>query len=96
MDRRMKSHRRFGATQAAGAAGLTLILALLSMPPLSAAVLEIGTGKQLFIDDYVIESLDGTVFKLLNQPLKYAGNPVIEMDQCWESDMHFANSPNLV
>ena len=96
MDHRMKSRRRFGASRAAGAAGPALIMALLSMPPLSATVLEIGTGKQLFIDDYVIESLDGTVFKLLNQPLKYAGNPVIEMDQCWEADMHFANSPNLV
>ena len=96
MDRRKTSHQRVGATHAAGALGLALILALSSAPPIRAAVLEIGTGKQLFIDDYVIESLDGTVFKLLNQPLKYAGNPVIEMDQCWEADMHFANSPNLV
>ena len=39
---------------------------LLLTPCAPAAVLEVGTDKQLFIDDYVIESLDSTVFKLLN------------------------------
>ena len=34
--------------------------------------------KQLFIDDHVIESLDG-VSKKLNQPTKYAANPVLGM-----------------
>ena len=61
-----------------------------------------GTQKQLFIDDYVIGSIGPGVFQLLNQPLKYAGSqvhtpvPVIEMDRCWEADMHFGNSPNLI
>jgi len=46
---------------------------LLPAPPL-----EIGATKQLLIDDHVVESLDG-VFRVLNQPEKYEGNPVIQL-----------------
>ena len=59
-------------------------------------VLKIGTQKQLFVDDYVIESIEPGVISLMNQPLKYAGNPVLEMDRCWEADMHFANSTSVI
>ena len=59
-------------------------------------VLKIGTQKQLFVDDYVIESIEPGVISLMNQPLKYAGNPELEMDRCWEADMHFANSTNVI
>ncbi len=55
---------------------------------------DVGSRKQLFFDDHVIESMQG-VYRIMNQPLKYAGNPVIRMDRCWEADMHFGNSPNL-
>ena len=40
-------------------------------------------GKQLFVDDYVIEDLKG-VTKTLHQPVKHAGNPLIIKDQLWE------------
>lgn len=38
--------------------------------------LTIGGTHQLFIDDHIIDSLDG-VAKKLNQPTKYSGNPVL-------------------
>ena len=56
--------------------------------------IDVGSQKQLFIDDHVIDSLQG-VYRIMNQPLKYAANPIIQMDRCWEADMHFGNSPNL-
>ena len=45
--------------------------------------LEIGTVRQLFIDDGVIDETRG-VFKTLNQPVKYAGNPVMIPLYSWE------------
>lgn len=59
-------------------------------------VIPVGSEKQLFLDDSVLESMEAGVFLILNQPLKYAGNPLIEMDRCWEADMHFANSTNVI
>ena len=54
--------------------------------------LDVGQSRQLFIDDYIIESLDG-VTKTLNQPVKYGANPVLPMvpegDPSWEAGMHF-------
>ena len=46
-------------------------------------VKNVGTQKQLFIDDYIIESMND-VQKVLNQPDKYPGNPIVKMDQPWE------------
>ncbi len=46
-------------------------------------VKNVGTQKQLFIDDYIIESRND-VQKVLNQPEKYPGNPIVKMDQPWE------------
>lgn len=46
--------------------------------------LKIGSQRQLFIDDHVVESMDPRVYRHLNQPLKYRDNPVIRMDQDWE------------
>ena len=40
-------------------------------------------GKQLFIDDYVIEKLNG-VEKVLNQPVKHSRNPIVTTDKPWE------------
>ncbi|MCL0100030.1 hypothetical protein M1O55_04100, partial [Dehalococcoidia bacterium] len=45
--------------------------------------LEIGTRKQLFIDDLVIEETHGTT-KTLNQPTKYVGNPIVIPLYPWE------------
>lgn len=58
--------------------------------------IDVGSTRQLFIDDYAIESMDFGAVKMLNQPLKYEGNPIIQMDRCWEANMHFANAPNLI
>ncbi len=52
--------------------------------------LTIGGTRQLFIDDHIIESLDG-VAKKLNQPTKHSGNPVLsrisEGKPAWEAGM---------
>ena len=40
-------------------------------------------GKQLFIDDHVIDDMQG-VRKQLNQPVKYEHNPVLKRDKPWE------------
>jgi hypothetical protein len=47
-------------------------------------------SKQLFIDDYIIENLDGAE-KILNQPTKHPKNPLIVPDQPWEKEGSFAN-----
>ena len=54
----------------------------------------VGRQKQLFLDDQLVESRRG-VYSLVNQPLKYAGNPVLQMDRCWGADMDFGHS-NLI
>jgi len=41
------------------------------------------TGKQLFIDDYIIEELKGAR-KVLNQPVKHPRNPLLVRDKPWE------------
>ena len=40
-------------------------------------------GKQLFVDDYIIEELKG-VQKVLNQPAKHPMNPLLVRDKPWE------------
>jgi hypothetical protein len=40
-------------------------------------------GKQLFIDDHVIDDMQG-VRKQLHQPVKYENNPVLKRDKPWE------------
>ena len=46
-------------------------------------LLDVGTKKQLFIDDLVIDETRG-VIRNLNQPAKYAGNPVMIPLYPWE------------
>src|SRR5262245_17291068 len=40
-------------------------------------------GKQLFIDDFIIDELRGTE-KVLNQPTKHPHNPLLVRDKPWE------------
>jgi len=40
-------------------------------------------GKQLFIDDYIIEELKGAQ-KVFNQPVKHPRNPLLVPDEPWE------------
>ncbi|MBM4067700.1 MAG: hypothetical protein FJ271_01960 [Planctomycetes bacterium] len=42
------------------------------------------SGKQLFIDDHVIEELKGAT-RVLNQPVKHSRNPLLKRDQPWET-----------
>lgn len=39
----------------------------------------IGTTKQLFADDYIVEKLEN-VYRVLNKPIKYEGNPLLELN----------------
>jgi hypothetical protein len=73
---------------------LTLWFVMLGFTPVGltgaseAPPLEIGYDKQLFLDDYIIESLDN-VSRKLNQATKYEGNPVLTAapkgDPSWEA-----------
>ena len=45
--------------------------------------MRIGTARQLFIDDYVIESRQGLA-RTLHHPDRYPGNPVLTGNEPWE------------
>ena len=47
--------------------------------------LKIGKQKQLFVDNYIVEQMDG-VHKTLNQPKKHPGNPVLTPDRPGEGN----------
>ncbi len=64
-----------------GGVAVALILGIV-IPAISAR-LEIGTQKQLFLDDYVIEKMDG-LKRIVNQPQRYPGNPIVGRDYHWE------------
>ena len=64
-----------------------IVLAICALAPLllaRAQVVDIGSSKQLFIDNYIIESMDPEVYQILNQPVKYYDNPVIRLGSEWE------------
>jgi hypothetical protein len=50
------------------------------------SVLELGGRRQLFIDDYLVDDARG-VTKVLKQPTKYAGNPVLRRTHSWMSSV---------
>src|SRR2546423_15103864 len=45
-------------------------------------------GKQLFIDDYLIEEIKGAK-KVLNQPVKHPRNPLIRREKPWEHSITY-------
>src|SRR5436305_5158703 len=45
-------------------------------------------GKQLFIDDYLIEEIKGAK-KVLNQPVKHPRNPLIRQEKPWEHSITY-------
>ncbi|MDA2926388.1 hypothetical protein MYX78_03995, partial [Acidobacteria bacterium AH-259-G07] len=49
----------------------------------SSGLIEIGTTKQLFIDDYIIQSLSHAK-RVLNPAVKHPDNPILEADRPWE------------
>lgn len=48
-------------------------------------MIEIGSKKQLFLDDYLIEGMTA-VKQSLNPAIKAHNNPVIRPDQPWEGN----------
>ena len=57
-----------------------LLSALLTHDLSAAEPLDIGSQRQLFLDDYIVDRTDG-VERVVHQPKKYSGNPVIHQGQ---------------
>lgn len=47
------------------------------------APIEISSTRQLFLDDHIIDTMDGVV-RQFHRPTRWEGNPVIQADQSWE------------
>ena len=59
--------------------------------PWRGGLTHIGTDRQLFVDEYMVESVKHGAFTL-NPATKYAGNPVIERDRPWEGQsLHYGS-----
>jgi hypothetical protein len=56
----------------------------LQTPP---ALIPIDVGRQLFVDDFLIEST--TLRRSLHKLEPYAGNPILKPDRPWESEGHW-------
>ena len=50
---------------------------------MSETTINIGSSKQLFLDDYVIDRMDNVV-RQLHRPIKDTNNPIISVDKDWE------------
>lgn len=46
--------------------------------------------RQLFVDNYIVDHMEN-LQKVLHQPVKYAGNPVLTADQSWEVQVAWVN-----
>ncbi len=69
-----------------------LFLTLASALGSAHQLLDVGSRKQIFMDDHVIQSMEPGVYRLMNQPLKYHGNPVIRLDQDWEHKLGLSHA----
>ena len=47
-------------------------------------IVDVGSRKQLFLDDYALATVQGAA-RIWNQPVKYEGNPVLRGDRPWEN-----------
>ena len=47
------------------------------------APIHIGSTKQLFLDDHVVDSLDNVV-RQFHRPVRSPENPIIQADRPWE------------
>jgi hypothetical protein len=54
------------------------------------ALIDIGSTKQLFVDDYLIESMTNTR-QVMNPAEKVADNPIIQPDRPWEGNHLFGH-----
>lgn len=53
------------------------------------AVIPINVGRQLFVDDFLVESVTDGVERRWNRPVKYSGNPILKA----ETELELANIP---
>ena len=72
-----------------------LILASTVASPAAFAPLRLGAARQLFIDDHVIESLDG-LQRVFHRPERYSGNPVLTGSEPWEKWVIELNGRSVV
>lgn len=54
----------------------------LKQPP---RVIPIDTGRQLFVDDFLIS--ESTLTRKFHRPVYFAGNPVLKPDRAWENEV---------
>ena len=62
--------------------GLVLVWACAPRPE-GATVIDLGSQPQLFVDDLLIDRMDGLV-KALGRPAKLTENPLLRPDRPWE------------
>jgi hypothetical protein len=55
---------------------VSAVVCLVATTSIDAQTIDVGRQKQLFIDDYIVAKTKG-VFRTLNHPVKYEGNPLI-------------------
>ena len=66
-----------------------LLLWSASASSVSAQLLKIGSNKQLFLDDFLIQQMVNTK-RVLNPAVKVRGNPIIKQDRPWEgNNLHY-------
>ena len=56
---------------------------------------DMESRKRLFIDDDIIQDMKG-LQRVLNQPRKHLGNPILKPDQAWEKDTEYGWSKPCV
>ena len=56
---------------------IALSCCIMSAVSANQAPIDVGTQRQLFVDDYIIESMQNA-FRVWHQPVKYPGNPILE------------------
>jgi hypothetical protein len=56
---------------------------------------QLSSKRQLFVDSYLIEEMDG-LHKKVHQPTKYLGNPVLRADRPWEKAVRTNGAPSVL
>ena len=74
---------------------LLIVLASTLASPAALAPLRLGAARQLFIDDHLIESLDG-LQRIFHRPERYSGNPVLTGSEPWEKWVIELNGRSVV
>ena len=62
---------------------LACVMAGTMVPSFAEEAHDIDTGRQLFVDDVLVETMDGLV-RRYHYPVKYSGNPVLKAETKFE------------